>query len=41
MSETMALLIQLAVIGVLLIPFVYLFRLTVKVLKANINKNSK
>lgn len=41
MSETMAILIQFTVIGILLIPFFYLFKLVTKALKVYIKNNSK
>ena len=39
--QTIALFIQLAILGIMFIPFVYLFRLVVKALKIYIEKNSK
>lgn len=40
MIEMVALFFQLAILGVIVIPLVYLFRLVIKALKIYINKNS-
>lgn len=39
--ETILLFIQLVILGVMFIPFVYLFRLVIKALKIYIEKNYK